>query len=468
MPTFSICIPTRERDVTLRSTIETVLAVRHPDFEIIVQDNFSSPATAEVVKSFDDPRLRYFRSERRLAMHDNWEAALEKATGNYVIFVGDDDAVMPDCFERAEPLLKSFDPDVLAWPGHVYYWPDCPDPVRRNLLIADIRNGPIWCEGFADDPFGANISYRFVDRPPGTIVFDGRSVAKGWYAWQGARPYAPIYHGIVCRRVIDRVRARCGRYFLDPTVDFASIAVNAYFSETILFYSRALSMSGYSGRSNGGALGNAETLENSLAVFLAEAGVTIDDIFPGNVSSVMWVPSLLFGCFENVRRKAFPDDNEIPRGMTEFIRHAAAEVGSQPAEHRTRCREWVIALADQHGVSKSELKFTESTPFVRPRGVQNDPAGRAFYINVDGDSAGLHTIADAVRLASSFTLQGDYLIVAPLPKTADNNVTASIGADFANIYRRMFDMPIGGIKVRGAPLTFRRLLRAAARRIQLG
>lgn len=412
MPKYSICIPTRERDATLRSSIETVLAQTHDDFELIVQDNASSPATRAVVDSFNDPRIRYFRSEERLAMHDNWEQALSRTTGDYILFIGDDDAVMPDCLERADPLLRAMDTDILAWPSHLYYWPDCPDPDHRNLLIADVRNGRLWTDGYADDPFGSNISGRYPHRPPGTLVFDSRKIAKAWYSWKGVRLYVPLYHNFVHRRVIDRVRNQFGRYFLDPTPDFASLAVNTYFSKTILFYSRALSMSGHSGRSNGGSHGSSEALEKVWETLLGEAGISVADITPEGIPSIKWIPCLLYGCMEHVRRKAFPDDTQIPNNEKDFVHYAATSVESEPPETREICRQWVFDMATRCGLRHSEIAFPPAAPQVRQHSMMNDSEGRIYYIHIDGDSAKLRSVADAVRLAANFSPQNDFPIHA--------------------------------------------------------
>jgi hypothetical protein len=347
-------------------------------------------------------------------MHDNWEEALNRTTGDYILFIGDDDALMPDCLERAELLLRGTDPDILAWSGHLYYWPDCPDPAHRNLLIADIRSGNIWRDGYADDPFGANISGQHPDRPAGTLVFDGRKVAKAWYAWKGVRLYVPLYHNITSRRIVERVRGHCGRYFLDPTPDFASLAVNTYFSDRILFYSRALSISGHSGRSNGGSHGSAEALDKVWETFLGEAGIGVSDIVPDGIPPMKWSPVLLYGCLEQVRKRAFGNDQDFGDGTRDFIKYAAAAVNAEPEPQREACRQWVLDMAARFGMSQSDLCFVPAEPFLRPSGSMNDALGRLYYINIDGASANLRTIADAVRLATSLSLQKDFPIsVAP-------------------------------------------------------
>ena len=66
MPRFSVCIPTRQRHHTLPYSVASVLAQTFDDYELIVQDNFSSDETYHSIKDIGDPRLKYVRSDRRL------------------------------------------------------------------------------------------------------------------------------------------------------------------------------------------------------------------------------------------------------------------------------------------------------------------------------------------------------------------------------------------------------------------
>src|SRR4051812_3222592 len=94
-PRFSIIIPTRERAATLRYALRTCLDQTFDDYEVIVSDNFSSPATKAVVDEAAAPRVRYFRTDRPLAMSDSWEFAVSHARGEYVLVIGDDDGLLP-------------------------------------------------------------------------------------------------------------------------------------------------------------------------------------------------------------------------------------------------------------------------------------------------------------------------------------------------------------------------------------
>src|SRR5687767_2195524 len=94
-PLISIVIPTRERVETLRSTLRTALNQESQRIEVLVSDNASTDGTAEFVASIRDPRLRYVNPGQRVSMSDNWDFALRSARGEYVVIIGDDDAVVP-------------------------------------------------------------------------------------------------------------------------------------------------------------------------------------------------------------------------------------------------------------------------------------------------------------------------------------------------------------------------------------
>src|ERR1044071_6636035 len=56
-------------------------------------------------------------------MCDNWEFALEKARGKYVVFIGDDDAIMPGGINKLESFIHEYRSDVYTWGASIYIWP---------------------------------------------------------------------------------------------------------------------------------------------------------------------------------------------------------------------------------------------------------------------------------------------------------------------------------------------------------
>ena len=104
---FSIVIPTRARPDTLRHALRTVLAQTDGDFEVIVHESGDDPATAATVAEFDDPRVRFFKTGEPMRMTENWERALAHVRGDYVLFIGDDDGLLPDACAIAREILNA-------------------------------------------------------------------------------------------------------------------------------------------------------------------------------------------------------------------------------------------------------------------------------------------------------------------------------------------------------------------------
>ncbi len=224
----SLIIPTRERAETLVYAIQTALLNQVQDnYEIIVSDNFSQDNTVEVINKFSDPRLIYINTGQRLSMSDNWEFALAKARGQYVIFIGDDDAVLPGGIKRLVALIREHQCDVYMWDPSIYFWPI--------------------------DGKKASIRYLSPVRPMHEMNLQGLVsfvIANG--GWQYYR-LPGAYHAAVSMKILEQIRNKTGRVFHSTQPDvFTSIAVPV-FAKTCLHTGQAITLHGASVKSNGGA-----------------------------------------------------------------------------------------------------------------------------------------------------------------------------------------------------------------------
>ncbi|MHB8756073.1 MAG: glycosyltransferase family 2 protein, partial [Candidatus Acidiferrales bacterium] len=59
----SVVIPTFNRGWIIGEALQSVFAQTLQDFEVIVVDDGSRDNTAEVVRSFTDPRLKYIKKD---------------------------------------------------------------------------------------------------------------------------------------------------------------------------------------------------------------------------------------------------------------------------------------------------------------------------------------------------------------------------------------------------------------------
>lgn len=92
---FSIIIPTFNRADIIHKPIKSIIEQSYSNWELIIVDDGSTDDTKEVVSSFSAPRIKYFykkNEERSIARN----YGIDKATGEYISFLDDDDYYLPD------------------------------------------------------------------------------------------------------------------------------------------------------------------------------------------------------------------------------------------------------------------------------------------------------------------------------------------------------------------------------------
>jgi glycosyltransferase involved in cell wall biosynthesis len=117
-PLISIVIPTYKRTWGLRRAIESVLRQSFRDFELWIVDDASPDDTADVAGSFSDPRIRYFRQPTNVGVARNWSAGLERAEGEFVALLMDDDRYEPDFLAHRVTALQANPNASFAFGGY--------------------------------------------------------------------------------------------------------------------------------------------------------------------------------------------------------------------------------------------------------------------------------------------------------------------------------------------------------------
>lgn len=112
MPRVSVVLASYNHERFVGRAIDSVLRQTFQDFEIVVTDDGSADATAEVIRSFTDPRI----SVRRFAVNrqDNpRNDCLARATGEFVAILNSDDEFHPEKLARQVAFLDGH-PEVVA------------------------------------------------------------------------------------------------------------------------------------------------------------------------------------------------------------------------------------------------------------------------------------------------------------------------------------------------------------------
>jgi len=231
-PLLSVVIPTRERAETLQYTLRTALDQESRRFEVIVSDNASQDNTAEVVNGVSDSRLRLINPGRRLSMSDHWDFALLHATGDYVLFIGDDDGVVPGALDKLQASILGSDSLVYFWPRPIYNWPVYGEPARTIFLPPTTRASEINLEHLA-------------------------RLAVSMGGWKYAR-IPSVYHSAVARRIPDAIREQTGRVFHSTQPDVFTAMAVPVFAKTAIDLGYYVTLLGQSQKSNGVAMGRGD------------------------------------------------------------------------------------------------------------------------------------------------------------------------------------------------------------------
>ncbi|ANK89783.1 MULTISPECIES: glycosyltransferase family 2 protein [Rhizobium] len=114
---LSICIPTYNREPFLRHCLtycENDYKFDFP-FEIVICDNASTDGTQQVVEEFIARGLpiRYFRRDENAGGGPNFASAFRLGKGEYLIYLADDDILIPDAVAETVEYLDR-NPDVTA------------------------------------------------------------------------------------------------------------------------------------------------------------------------------------------------------------------------------------------------------------------------------------------------------------------------------------------------------------------
>lgn len=378
-PRFSIVIPTRERAETLRFAIQTCLVQNFDNYEVVICDNCSSPATAAVVNSFGSPRIVYHRSPEPLSMRDNWNLAYSLTRGEYIAFIGDDDGLMPYAFFQLDALIRRYGAKAIRWDCAVYSWP--------NVARKDLADYLQLC-----------MSRRLT-------VFDGRQAIHDVMAAKLSAPHLPnVYHGLVAREVLEEIRGRAGHVFGSYHCDTYSSFAVPYLVDRYLSLTTPMSTSGFSASSNNIAFNfmrskhsNTQRLRDDNHATGLRLNPTVPDLPTG------W--SVIADSFLTAKRELFPNDSSLTldrKLLTDLL------FEKMPIDEIS---EWPLAVGelrrslsdDPELVAWFDERLKQVIPKTNPRDSYRPPSFEGVagnYLHLDTSKYRVRDVAAATKLAT--------------------------------------------------------------------
>jgi hypothetical protein len=206
--------------------------------EVVVSDTSDDNKLYEQLSEnnlslIDDPRLKFLRPTAKLDMTGNHNFVIAAATGEYVCLIGDDDTITAEAITAAvwasENNIEVIAPNVVA----NYAWPD-----------------------FRSRYFGTKHSSRlYVPKKVGHIeLHDSKNAFESALlnATQGTDGLPKIYHGIVKRALLEKIRKLSGTYFYGSSPDVSGAISLVLCSKSFVTINYPLTIPGASAGSNTG------------------------------------------------------------------------------------------------------------------------------------------------------------------------------------------------------------------------
>jgi glycosyltransferase involved in cell wall biosynthesis len=188
-PAVTVGIPVYNGERYVSQAIESILAQRFADLDVIISDNASTDGTSDICQRYaqQDRRIRYVRNERNMGAAFNYNRLVDLARGRYFKWMAHDDVCAPDLIGACVDVLEQEPRVVLCYAPTTFI-----DEDGRPLRT--IRDG-----------------FHFRDRRPSERFRRFLPLARGWM-----NPVFGLYRTDVLRKT-----RRIGKY---PSSDMILVA----------------------------------------------------------------------------------------------------------------------------------------------------------------------------------------------------------------------------------------------------
>lgn len=325
MPRITVIIPTRERCDVLASALRTITTQGYENLRILVSDNFSSDATAEVVARAGDPRITYVNTGKRVSMSHNWEFALSHVEDGWVTFVGDDDGLMPDAVQKVAELIRRTGALAIRSRTCSYAWPAVDGSEFGQLIVP--LHAPRVEERSAWEWLGRMMQGRatYFEMP---MIYTG---------------------GFIHVSLMQEARRRTGAFFRSNSPDVYSAAALCSLADRYLYVHEPLAICGTSRHSTGFSTFSRGPQHSGTpqSLFASEENLPFHPDVPLRADAPVPPPSLQVCVYEAFLQSEVLRTAAVPaQGHAQQLEVILATSG----RHRDAIDEWGRRFAALHGI----------------------------------------------------------------------------------------------------------------------
>ena len=279
-PIVSVVVPTKNRYKYLKFLISLIESFNDGRIELLVHDN--SDDNSEILDFLSNKTLvstNYYYDTNKLSMGENAERGINKAKGEYICFIGDDDAV---CRNIA----------------------DCAEWMRENQIdaVRSLYLNYCWNEDKGDN--GGSVYYddiSFACRLGDPIAEMKKVLNDGVPDF---KYMAKIYHGIIKKSVLEDVQLHGECLFPGPTPDMSGAVSIAFFIKKYVMINIPIVMPGMSRMVGGGVMGKVLSLDEVSFITDSDREKWPADYPPLWATELIW-PVCVINALKSVNHKEY-------------------------------------------------------------------------------------------------------------------------------------------------------------------
>lgn len=118
MKKVSVIIPVYNSSKHIRECLDSVIKQTYKNLEIILVDDNSTDDSVEIIKSYNDKRIKLIESKENVGAAESRNKGVKEATGNYICFIDSDDFWKLNKIEKQVRFIKNKE---FIYAGYTYY-----------------------------------------------------------------------------------------------------------------------------------------------------------------------------------------------------------------------------------------------------------------------------------------------------------------------------------------------------------
>src|SRR3989338_4736656 len=132
-PKASIVLPTHNGARYLRQSIDSCLSQTYKNIELIIVDDCSTDETPDIVRSCNDPRIRYVRNKTNQRLPRSLNIGFALTTAEYLTWTSDDNQFLPEAIAVMLGFLMENESIDFVYADNLSKFLDTGETKKRNI-----------------------------------------------------------------------------------------------------------------------------------------------------------------------------------------------------------------------------------------------------------------------------------------------------------------------------------------------